>query len=617
LEISARTSLLRALLTLVIGLTCAGAAGSKDSANLAIREFRKIKISDRATDPAEAAVKLEVRCLTERGARNQQLFVKDRYGARVDKVTVRVNGKKIHADFVSAVYPKRQDVFFSDTRLWAITIPRSVTTGDVVTVEYKVRYSAFAELDLLQIPNYGFYERYELEIDHPSNVDVAFEWYFPADSVSFSLETVDQKRIRLTADSLPWRPPLAGTEYDDLHALGLMVLRRDDSLLTPATPEAFTSWYLSQFDYPVDLAADLEPDLYAAVQGAPDERAAVERIHDFVRGSIRYVSDVGPPHTILPHAPEDVLANRYGDCKDRAFLVTALARRHGLRVYPCIVSTNKTRAFGDLHPYLFNHVICAIDSDGGLLFFDPTPESYAFGTLPPDYVGCYALVLDTARPRVVTVWPRDTLPDLEVHLTGRIDSLSTVHAEIVVRGGYRSEVLNAQATMTDYEFRSFLSARIPLFLYRIVLDHFLLSTTDDHAVVMSAQADLSSFIIRTSSNAYLPSNPFITVDRAVLERKSDAWPLVTGIPRRYVLTLDLEAPGYTAAADSLRLDVPDIASLEAHLEPTDEEEFRLGYEYRLRATTVAGSAKTAYLEFCRSCLDSKRHLFNLVEETHR
>jgi transglutaminase-like putative cysteine protease len=61
-----------------------------------------------------------------------------------------------------------------------------------------------------------------------------------------------------------------------------------------------------------------------------------------------------------PHSAEDVLANRYGDCKDKRTLFAALLESVGVHAYPVLLSS-KFKIDPDFpSPSLFDHVITAI-----------------------------------------------------------------------------------------------------------------------------------------------------------------------------------------------------------------------------------------------------------------
>jgi tetratricopeptide (TPR) repeat protein/transglutaminase-like putative cysteine protease len=65
-------------------------------------------------------------------------------------------------------------------------------------------------------------------------------------------------------------------------------------------------------------------------RGLTTPEAKARALTYWVRRHIRYVS-VGVTHDYKPHAPADVFASRYGDCKDQAQLLAVMLREAGLR----------------------------------------------------------------------------------------------------------------------------------------------------------------------------------------------------------------------------------------------------------------------------------------------
>jgi hypothetical protein len=82
-----------------------------------------------------------------------------------------------------------------------------------------------------------------------------------------------------------------------------------------------------------------------------------------------------------PHRAEDVLANRYGDCKDKHTLFAALLSAIGIKAYPALLASSMKLDSDFPSPGLFDHVITAIPQGDSFLFLDTTPELAAYGYL--------------------------------------------------------------------------------------------------------------------------------------------------------------------------------------------------------------------------------------------
>jgi transglutaminase-like putative cysteine protease len=124
---------------------------------------------------------------------------------------------------------------------------------------------------------------------------------------------------------------------------------------------------------------ELADQLTAGVP-ADNTRDQARRLYEWVTRNIRYVGIFLGAGAVVPHPADDVLANRYGDCKDQVTLLTALLAAKNIRAQSAIISGGKSFWIGKL-PLLpnFNHVIVYLPALD--LFLDPT-SSVAFGRLP-------------------------------------------------------------------------------------------------------------------------------------------------------------------------------------------------------------------------------------------
>jgi len=160
---------------------------------------------------------------------------------------------------------------------------------------------------------------------------------------------------------------------------------------------AFSSWQDIGLWYEELSQERRQPDktVEAKVQeltsGLDHARQRLERLAEFVQKEIRYVSIQIGLGGYQPHPAPGILANRYGDCKDKATLLTAMLKSAGFDSFYIIINIDPYSVSPDapVSLFLFNHVILAIklaDSSlfenseavindpeiGRLLIFDPT-----------------------------------------------------------------------------------------------------------------------------------------------------------------------------------------------------------------------------------------------------
>jgi hypothetical protein len=160
------------------------------------------------------------------------------------------------------------------------------------------------------------------------------------------------------------------------------------------------------------LAADvIEPRLIATaeIKARADAIAAnlatrwekIRALCQWVQRDITYLSVTLDKDYLAGYRPrpaEEVLQNRYGDCKDKMALLIAMLRAIGEDGYPVLVAAGNPRVVQPEWPSaVFNHVIVGIPADertpaswpivdasglGRLVLFDPTDRITPLGFLP-------------------------------------------------------------------------------------------------------------------------------------------------------------------------------------------------------------------------------------------
>ncbi len=116
-------------------------------------------------------------------------------------------------------------------------------------------------------------------------------------------------------------------------------------------------------------------------RGKTGRRERAEAIFDWVTGNIRYLALVIGVGRVVPNPPETVIANRYGDCKDVATLMSALLAAKGIASEYALINTNPIYQL-DATPLVgsFNHVIVYLPEFD--LYADPTVAASFVGRLP-------------------------------------------------------------------------------------------------------------------------------------------------------------------------------------------------------------------------------------------
>jgi len=145
--------------------------------------------------------------------------------------------------------------------------------------------------------------------------------------------------------------------------------------------EAMGQWYaalekdrVTPNEAIVAKAAELTKD-------EPTDLEKVQALYDFVAKNFRYVSLSFGLGRYQPHAAAEVLANQYGDCKDKHTLLASLLAASGFEAYPVLINSRRKIDPDVPSPSQFDHVITAVHSAQELLWMDTTTEVAPFRML--------------------------------------------------------------------------------------------------------------------------------------------------------------------------------------------------------------------------------------------
>jgi hypothetical protein len=157
-----------------------------------------------------------------------------------------------------------------------------------------------------------------------------------------------------------------------------------------------TDWALSTFNhYNYPLSEDLKNKIAAwRVQSKGDRNRFAKLAIQFVQEQVRYLGMEIGANTHQPHQPAEVFKQRFGDCKDKALLLTMILRSENIPACMALVNTTLRDhvAGAQPSPSVFNHVIVAVQQSSGWRFIDATSTSQQ-GDLTSRYIPAYGQVL--------------------------------------------------------------------------------------------------------------------------------------------------------------------------------------------------------------------------------
>ena len=165
----------------------------------------------------------------------------------------------------------------------------------------------------------------------------------------------DVKAIRSEAEM----PPIKGVA-------GQMII----SFYPPggASANGFSSWQQMGESYRNlttgrrDASSEISQQVASITASAQTPLEKMKALASFVQHDIRYVAIELGIGGWQPHAASDVFAHRYGDCKDKATLLSSMLSRVGIDSFYVVINMER----GSVNPQVpanigaFNHVVLAI-----------------------------------------------------------------------------------------------------------------------------------------------------------------------------------------------------------------------------------------------------------------
>ncbi len=297
---------------------------------------------------------------------------------------------------------------YSDIRLKIITAP-SAGSGSVVGYEYeqKERPMVLQRVWRVQDPNPVHRGRFLLKL--PKGWEHRGIWVHYAGAEprvtgenEWTWEVENVPAIEDETSSPPWRA-LAGY-------LAVTYFPREGQ----AGQSSWTDvgrWYASLAEGVRETGPEIRQKVGELTARDSSLWASIASLARFVQREVRYVAIEMGIGGYRPRHAGAVLRNRYGDCKDKVTLLSAMLKELGLDSYFVLAHSQRGVVAAEFPSLLnFNHVILAIrlpaDLDptalfskqdherlGRLLYFDPADEFTPLGYLPTGLQGSQGLLV--------------------------------------------------------------------------------------------------------------------------------------------------------------------------------------------------------------------------------
>lgn len=309
---------------------------------------------------------------------------------------------------------------YNDTRARVMPEPPGRDPGGVVAYEYELRERPYLaettwrfqrdipvlkENFTLMLPE-GFTQTTTWAHHKPdAGIDMEHQrWRWEMEHVASVRE---EERVPMA----PVGSALAGRMTVHYGAMGLTASQE-------GTWQGIGEWYSGLAHDRLVATPDITAKSAELTQGKTDFYDKVEAIAEYAQQKIRYVAIEMGVGGYQPHAAADVFHGKYGDCKDKATLLTSMLSTIGVHSALVMVDSERGVIDPDAPSIVGNHVIAAIEIPKGYesvklrsvvtaqtgkryLIFDPTSEKTVFGQLEHQLQGSYGLLIEGKDSQVI------------------------------------------------------------------------------------------------------------------------------------------------------------------------------------------------------------------------
>jgi predicted Zn-dependent protease/transglutaminase-like putative cysteine protease len=328
----------------------------------------------------------------------------------------------------------RQAPTYSDLREKQIPV-KGLGVGDVL--EYSVRLVRTKS----EVPGHFWYEgsfvKDAVVLEETLRITVPADKYVQVKSPSLKPELREESGGKIYL----WKTAhLEPTAPEDPKKKASKTLELPDVRVTTFKSwEELGAWYGSLSRPRAAVTPAIQAKAAELTKGLTTADEKQRAIYKYVAGRFRYIGIEFGQGRYQPHSADDVLANQYGDCKDKHTLFAALLRAAGIESWPALIGAGIKFDPDFPSPSQFNHVISVLPQKRGeVVWLDTTPEVAPYGLLQPTIRHKQALAIPDDGPPALMTTPADppfpAVQKYEAKATLDASGTLTGHLDFTYRG---------------------------------------------------------------------------------------------------------------------------------------------------------------------------------------
>ena len=324
---------------------------------------------------------------------------------------------------------------------------RDLQPGDAIEIHYRTWYARSGDLwkeywNTYQVYSSRYQRKWEFTVLSQRD-DINYSVEAPAGEPDIS-EHFGYHRLTWQGENYPTMNVDCAMAPPSLDLLGMIYVSSISDWNT------IRHWYSAISEAIIDhnpRTVKLAREITAGLEKDEDK---LRSLYDYVVQQIPYQVFQFSYDASIPHGPDQVLLNRWGDCKDKGHLLVAMLREVGLEAWPVLTMSRSEGTQLPLPQFAFDHLIAACVIDNDTLYVDATDIPF-----PPNQ----SITHDFAGQPFLVINPNDTrslakLHDAEAQGNRSVSTMSLSPSDDGHYAmDYRSEYYNLKAGYQRYDLR--------------------------------------------------------------------------------------------------------------------------------------------------------------------
>jgi transglutaminase-like putative cysteine protease len=492
---------------------------------------------------------------------------------------------------------KELDMHLYNGALTALLLLEDVRKGDII--EYSYTLKGFNPI---------YNNRYAAMYDTKFSV--------PVYNLYYKLIVPNNRNLVIKQDRIDVNPVVHQLPTDKIYEwtlTNLPPLHTQDNLPSWYDPYScirvseFTSWKevndwaKALFPFNLPLSAALQKKIAEIKDNNTTDEARTLAALRFVQDDIRYMGIEIGTGSHKPNPPNKIMAQRFGDCKDKSYLLCTILRALGIEANPVLINTEykKTIAQWLPSPAIFDHCTVTAKVNNTVYWFDPT-ISYQRGRLKdisyPDYQ-CGLVVSD--KTEGLTFIPTQTKGNISVKETFNVPDMSGV-ANLVVKtvytGYYADDTRDDFKNNSRYEMLKKYRGYYSSYFNNLSADSIAYTDDENTGTFTTIEYYRLHDFWKTEKETKKASLSPFSIDAALRkpEQENRTMPFQLSYPSRYKEEVEVNLPeDWNAESSSDKIQCPSF--ILKYDFTTTKRQIRLQYEYETLKDHVSPDEIKDYL----------------------